>query len=681
MNTSRRSFFHAAAAAAWPPASPSAPAGGSTTPSVEVSLDGEWEFRLDKERTWKTVKVPHTWQTEERTSGYLGPAWYRRAFYAPGEWKGLCVRIEFEAVFHSATVWINRKEVGRHTGKGYTSFEFDVTPHLVLNGSNQLEVLVDNAFNPAMLPRNDSYDWTPDGGIYRPVRLLVSPPVYVSSVSVEAVPNARFNSAGVRIEVEVTNSTSRPAGAPVYYRIFEEATGALVGEGAAGPIEVGPRETKTVAFTPYDLRQPKLWHFDQPNLYRIVVAAGAHQMGTTFGIRKIELRGGGLYLNGERVWLAGVERMAGSHPVYGMAEPATWIEHDHADMKELNCVFTRVHWMQDRRVLDYCDRHGILMQLEVPGWGSKTFQGMKDEPSEQIMNNGLEQLREMIRQNRNHPCVFAWGLSNEINGQNPVAKKFIRRMNEEAHRLDPLRFTTYASHSLRTNPGNDVAGELDFISWNEYYESWTKGTVADMKANLEAIRKAFPGKMIVVSEYGYCECTPDRLGGDPMRVEILKKHNQVFREFPEIGGLIFFCYNDYRTHMGDKGLGVMKQRVHGVVDLYGTRKPSFEELRREASPIETLEVEDRHAGLQVRLRTRRVIPAYNLREYRLRAVVYGFGGLPMEQKDYPLPALAPGDSVSLEVNLASKDARRVRFDVMRPTGFSAFTAFYEILGK
>ena len=68
----------------------------------------------------------------------------------------------------------------------------------------------------------------------------------------------------------------------------------------------------------------------------------------------------------------GVERMAGSHPDYGMAEPESWIDHDHADMKHLNCVLTRVHWMQDRRVLDYCDRHGILMQLEVPTWGPDT---------------------------------------------------------------------------------------------------------------------------------------------------------------------------------------------------------------------------------------------------------------------------------------------------------------------
>ena len=71
----------------------------------------------------------------------------------------------------------------------------------------------------------------------------------------------------------------------------------------------------------------------------------------------------------------GVERMAGSNPQYGMAEPAAWITHDHDDLKELNCVFTRVHWQQDKRVLDYCDRHGILFQEEVPCLGRRHLRG------------------------------------------------------------------------------------------------------------------------------------------------------------------------------------------------------------------------------------------------------------------------------------------------------------------
>ena len=148
----------------------------------------------------------------------------------------------------------------------------------------------------------------------------------------------------------------------------------------------------------------------------------------------------------------GVERMAGSNPEYGMAEPAAWITHDHDDLKELNCVFTRVHWQQDKRVLDYCDRHGILFQEEVPAWGVGTFEGMTHEPSPEIMQNGLEQLREMITRDGNHPCIVSWGLCNEVNGHNPVSRAFIERMAGEARRLDPHRLLTYASNSLQHTP-------------------------------------------------------------------------------------------------------------------------------------------------------------------------------------------------------------------------------------
>src|SRR5882757_5379568 len=74
----------------------------------------------------------------------------------------------------------------------------------------------------------------------------------------------------------------------------------------------------------------------------------AHEFTTMFGIRSIEVNDGSFWLNGERVRLMGVERMAGSDPNYGMAEPTSWIDHDHDDLKNLNCVLTRVHWPQDK---------------------------------------------------------------------------------------------------------------------------------------------------------------------------------------------------------------------------------------------------------------------------------------------------------------------------------------------
>ena len=68
----------------------------------------------------------------------------------------------------------------------------------------------------------------------------------------------------------------------------------------------------------------------------------------------------------------------------------------------------------------------------------------------------------------------------------------------------------------------------------------------------------------------------------------MNSHTEVFRKFPEVAGAIYFDYNDYRTLVGDKGAGALRQRVHGVVDLYAARKPSFEALRLQASPINSV---------------------------------------------------------------------------------------------
>ena len=209
--------------------------------------------------------------------------------------------------------------------------------------------------------------------------------------------------------------------------------------------------------------------------------------------------------------------------------------------------------------------------------------------------------------------------------------------------------------------------------WNEYYESWYKGTPEDLARNLDEIHRAFPDKPIVISEYGYCACTPERPEGDAKRAAVLRVHDRVFRERAYVAGLIFFCYNDYRTHIGDKGAGVMKQRVHGVVDLYGARKPSFDVLRRESSPVAAIELTGPPAHLEATVRTRETVPAYSLRGYRLRAVAYGPGNIPLERFEAPLPELRPGQQTSIALAMRAQAPLRIDIDVLRPTGFSACT--------
>ena len=527
-----------------------------------------------------------------------------------------------------------------------------------------------------MLPRGEASDWATDGGIYRPVQLLVTPTTFVEQLGIEAVPDFATAEAKLTLTAVVRNTGLMPWSGQSSFRVVNDSDELEISAGTdSETLLIKPGSTRILTLQTM-LSKPKLWHFDSPNLYRLEfeVSDGrqTHQFTSAFGIRKLEVREGKFYFNNEPVRLMGAERMAGSNPTFGMAEPHEWITHDHDDLKSLNCVFTRVHWPQDRRVLDYCDRQGILIQTEVPAWGEETFQGMGTEPNADIMENGLEQLHEMIARDRNHPSVVVWGLCNEINGHNPPAYKFAKRLLEEAKKLDPTRLCSYASNSLGDTPQQDVAALMDFVELNEYFGSWVPGTTEVLSQSLDELHRQLPDKAIVISEYGYCACVADRPEGDEHRFEILRSHTNTIRLKDYIAGTIFFCYNDYRTHGGYRGVGALKHNPHGVVDVYGKPKNSYPLLRQESSPVEFLSVENHLNTFELKLKAKRTLPSYTLRGYKLRAVFYGDGEIPVELQQLDLPDLAPDAETSLELKFAqSSTPLIVRFYVLRPTGFAA----------
>lgn len=116
-----------------------------------------------------------------------------------------------------------------------------------------------------------------------------------------------------------------------------------------------------------------------------------------------------------------------------------------------------------------------------------------------------------------------------------------------------------------------------------------------------------------------------------------------------LSGAIFLCYNDYRTHVGDRGVGPLRQRVHGLVDIYGVHKPSFELLRRESSPIESITVERQANKFRVMIRTRGDLPAYTFRGYKLRGLFFGQSNIPIERQEFALPEAALGKAVMVEL--------------------------------
>jgi len=196
----------------------------------------------------------------------------------------------------------------------------------------------------------------------------------------------------------------------------------------------------------------------------------------------------------------------------------------------------------------------------------------------------------------------------------------------------------------------------------------------DRTRKLDDLHTGFPGKPVVISEYGYCACTEDRPEGDEHRIDVLRSHDAAIRSKDFVAGAIFFCYNDYRTHVGDRGVGALKQRVHGVVDLCGAQKASYEVLRRESSPVESLTAENHLNTFQLRLKTRHDVPMYTLRGYKLRGIFYGEGDIPVERQEVELPEIASGGETTVDLTFSQSGVPlHVKFDVLRPTGYSAYS--------
>jgi beta-galactosidase len=652
------------------------------------SLDGEWTFKTDpagvgekegwfrpdfNRSAWGTVRVPHTWQTDPGTEDYFGTGWYARKVVLDPLSDDAVLQFEFDAAYRDAKIWIDGELVKEHSGSGWTPFSFqpypdpdDYTPTF------WIVVRVDNRFSEKAIPYADSFDWAADGGLIRSVRVRELPKAHIAALRVSSEPDLKTSLSvfDVRADVSLSGYSDRMR---IDFFISDPSGTVLLQKRMKVPHD---RMSATLDWRGV-LSNAQLWHFDRPVQYRVTARLSdedriVHEKEADFGIRKVEIGGGRFILNGEPMRLMGVEWMPGSDPRYGMAESPEFMRAILKDMKNLNCVLSRFHWQQDGSVFDFCDSEGMLLQEEIPAWGG--FEAL-----DAVREIQKIQTEEMIGAHFNHPSIYAWGLCNEIRSQGEAGRTFVRMGMDFARKLDPGRLLTFASNQLQRTPRNDASGLMDFIEWNDYYESWYGGTLASVGANLDSIGRAFPVKSVVISEYGLCECSPENPAGDPRRIEIMKTHTDAYRRHEAVAGAVFFDYNDYRTHMGDKSRGAFRQRVHGVTDLTGRRKPSWEALKREMSPVRSIAVGDTQqtgdsTGVKITIQTRALendMPAYTLRNYLLIWTALNVLDQPIESGKVRLPDLAPGSTRFLRPAWKTFDGlSKVRLEIYRPTGYS-----------
>ena len=513
------------------------------TPRFDPALvRPECGLELEPVRIPHTVRVlPYNYCNENEYQYLCG---YRREFFAPREWAGRTVLLTFGAVAHDATVFCNGRRLFHHAC-GYTAFTVDLTSASHLGQKNVVAVRCDSREDLNIPPFGGQIDHLTYGGIYRAVSLDIKEPAYLRDVFIEAKAEGDFriytSTVGETVGCTLQAEIRSPSGSRAAYsgELSLPITGVLNG--------VHP------------------WSIEHPTLYTLTVqlirpgSAGLpdrvlDEKTIRFGFRTVQFVAGGLYLNGQRVELRGLNRHQ-SYAYQGYAMPDSIQRLDAQILKkDLGCNAVRTsHSPQSPAFLDACDELGLLVFTEMPGWRYIGDESWKAQ--------ALQNCREMVCQCRNHPSIFLWGA--RVNGS-ADDEAFYKRTNEAIHRLDPTRPTAGARNHRKSQLLEDV------YAYNDYsYRG--RGAACEARAAVTSD----PRKGYLISEFGGQQLPTKPFDDETHRlVQALRYAAGINDSIAQQGvaGSFGWCMADYNTHR-EFGSG---DRIcyHGVMDMFRNPKLS-----------------------------------------------------------------------------------------------------------
>jgi beta-glucuronidase len=457
----------------------------------KMSLDGWWELAIDPDEqgqgpqdlaslSSRRVWVPGCWDNELGLHGYQGVAWYKRSFRCGFDGQA---KLTFGAVADQARVWLNGAYLGEHEG-AFTAFGFIVN---LRPGQNELVVRADNRHSDTTLPK-EGVDWFPYGGITRSVICEQVGPAFIDYVHVRG-------SLSGRVEVRVYARNPGQDAASLSLSLHIDGQGADERQVTIG---AGKRQEETLHAS---VDAPILWQPGQPHLYTAAIRLGADEYVTRFGLREIRTRGPEILLNGQPIWIRGVNRHE-DHPDWGFALPPKLMQKDIDIIQDLNCNAIRgSHYPNHPTFLDLCDEAGLLFFAEVPGWQYSARQIATSPTKEKLQQT----LREMIDQQFNHPCIFIWSMHNECqtNVEQEDGVDLSAAMAELiglARELDETRLITYASHHYWYDKHLALADTLCLNEYIGWYVQELDG--ADFVEYLRRMAGLYPDKPILITEFG-----------------------------------------------------------------------------------------------------------------------------------------------------------------------------------
>lgn len=494
---------------------------GSDFPFVQGDFD---------DSSWEHVDLPHDWAIEgpflegrdAAVGGGMGRlpspgvAWYRKKLEIPASDAGKSIFLDVDGAMSYAMVWLNGRLVGGWP-YGYSSWRVDLTPYVVLGGENQLAIRLDN-------PPNSSR-WYPGGGIYRNVWLTKTDPVHVSQWGTFiTTPEVSSAAATINLEVTVDNDSEADATVETITRIFAlDSEGSVTGDAIAvfDPHTAAVATGKSARIEGVvTLANPRLWGpppNQTPNLYVAVTELRRNgelidEYETRFGVRDVRFDPEkGIFVNGEHIYIQGANQ---HHDLgaLGAAFNTRAAERQLELLREMGCNTIRTaHNPPAPELLELTDRMGFLVMDEsFDVWERKKppldFHLIFPDWHEQDM-------RALVRRDRNSPSVIMWSIGNEVGEQYTYADDakvadagavWARLLLDITREEDPTRPITASMNYSK--PHMPFSAVTDLISLNYQGEgirnapgySHLKGTRTPPL--YPAFHEAFPDKVIISSE-------------------------------------------------------------------------------------------------------------------------------------------------------------------------------------
>jgi beta-glucuronidase len=570
-----------------------------------VNLDGIWDFKVDfndegfasnwaakKLDTKLDVAVPASYNelfTDADIRDHVGWVWYQRSVRIPRGWNGERVFVRVDAATHSGVVFVNGDKVAEHVG-GYMPFEADITEVVKPGDEVLLTIAVSGVLTNETIPpgrvvtsaagkKQQTYlhDFYNYAGLARSVWIYSAPATRVADVTVKT--DFAGTTGKVSYSVELTGA------ADVAVKLLDEAgTQVATAAGANGELTID---------------NVKLWQPGNAYLYRLVVEASAagnlvDEYSLNVGVRTVRVQGNQFLINNEPFYFTGFG-MHEDHVVKGKGHDNSFLVNDFELLKWVGAnSFRTSHYPYAEEVMDYADRHGIVIIDETAAVGlNQNFSGMFGGPklptfgpetgNEKTQANLLQAVRELIQRDKNHPSVVMWSITNEAETGIQEALDFFKPAFDLAREMDD-RPVTYIN--VMTEPFGKcmVAPLADVICLNRYW-GWYEDhyDLESARINWEKELTGWTEKYsvpFIITEYG-----ADTIAGahsihnlpwsEEYQSQFLTMNHEVFDKFPAVVGEHVWNFADFQTKPG-------------IFRVLGNKKGAFTRDRQPKAAAHTL---------------------------------------------------------------------------------------------